>query len=389
MCLAMALCQFTDDFVFSFPLTFVPQQLEILDYSSAHISAMVGAFAWANQASFLVLTLMLCSEHTSPRRQLRYLLGATFVHFVTILTMAMFPCFEVITAGRFLQGAVSPLVAVYGVTVAVASVPDGSRALAIAVVLAANTGGELAGSFAGGSLFVVGGLRCPFYFAAALAGVTYVAVGLARMLEEFGPQPAPSRSAGLWRLLADPFVFALCLVVLASQALKTALEVVLPLFLQNQLGADELAVSWFSLTFAVSFTVASCVCGYAAPSVGLARIPGWCLLMAGAAVLTVSTLSVQPTALGLILFGAGLGGTLSPSCDALLRYCQTRLPGHSEAVVVAVWSDFWAAGLVIGSFLAGIPSEFDRLGQRNMLAATGVFVAVSAGVMARRLPAEK
>ena len=38
---AMALCQFTDNFVFSFPLTFVPQQLEILDYSSADISVLV------------------------------------------------------------------------------------------------------------------------------------------------------------------------------------------------------------------------------------------------------------------------------------------------------------------------------------------------------------
>ena len=51
---SMALVQFTDNFVFSVPLTFVPQQLETLDYSSSDIAVMVGSFAWANQISFFV-----------------------------------------------------------------------------------------------------------------------------------------------------------------------------------------------------------------------------------------------------------------------------------------------------------------------------------------------
>ena len=65
-------------------------------------------------------------------------------------------------------------------------------------------------------------------------------------------------------------------------------------------------------------------------------IPWNCLLVAGAGVCTVCSTDIRPILAGLALFGVGLGGTLSPSCDALLAYCSRApsLASVSEPVVV-------------------------------------------------------
>lgn len=392
VCLAMALSQFTDNFVFSFPLTFIPQQLEILDYSSSDISVMVGAFAWTNQISFGVLTVYLCGQKTSDtgglfemRQQLRWLLIAAFVQYTTILVMAMFPIFEVLTACRFVQGAVSPVVAVYGLTVVAASFDDSKRTLAIAVVVAGNVGGELLGSFAGGYLFYLGGLRTPFYFCIGVCAVNFL-VGLFALVvaqpmnvapPSAGPLPQTSFWAPMKALLSDGFVVTSCLVVMGAQASKTAVEVILPLFLQNQLGANEMAVSVFSGVLAVSFVISSFIIGYLGDK-GIVSpvqlLPMNCLVIAASGFASVYWTDIRSIVIGLSVFGAALGGTLSPCCDAMLAYCRKApsLSIASEPVVVAVFNDFWAGGLVLGACIAGWPNEFDRVAQRSILMGSGV-----------------
>jgi predicted MFS family arabinose efflux permease len=400
---AMALCQFTDNFVFSFPLTFVPQQLEILDYSSADISVLVGAFAWANQLSFLLLTLYLCGAEPQAqgrvqlRQQLRMLLLAAFVHYTTTLTMAMFPNFEVMTACRFLQGSVSPVVSVYGLTVVAACFADTARALPIALVIAGSCGGELLGSFAGGYLFYLGGMRFPFYVCTGLAASNFLAllVALVVAVPAGGATPAPPRSENesLWAplrtLLSDGFVLASCLVVFGAQATKTAVEVILPLFLQNQLGANEMAVSVFSGVLAVAFVLSSVLHGYLGDRQVVSPvqlIPVHCVLLGASGWAAVYWTDIRSIVLGLGVFGAALGGTLSPCCDALLQYCQRSLSTVSEPVAVAVFNDFWAAGLVLGAYLAGWPNEFDRVAQRSILAWAGLAMGVIAAAFAYVLP---
>jgi len=406
VCAAITLCQFTDSWVFSFPLTFVPQQLEILDYSSSDIAVLVGAFAWANQLSFIVLTLYLCTAQLDKglrelRRQLRHLLFASSVHFVTTLTMAMFPNFEVITAGRFVQGAVSPLVSVYGLTV-VAIVFDRARcALAIAVVIAGSCGGELLGTFAGGYLFHVGGMRLPFYVTLGVAALSFLSLSSALVLARPSSgdvarattvQPLGSIGATLKALLTDPFVLASCMVVFGAQCLKTAVEVILPLFLQNQLGANEMTVSIFSGVLAISFVFSSVMHGYLGDKkiiMPAKLVPLNVVLMAGSAGAVVYWTAIQPILLALGVFGYALGGTLSPVCDTLLQYCDEH-PQLSyqvnEAVVVAVFNDFWAAGLVLGAFLAGVPNEFDRFSQRSILVVTGLCTTLLAACFAHARP---
>lgn len=329
------------------------------------------------------------------RQQLRMLLLASFIHYTTTLTMAMFPSFEVMTACRFLQGAVSPLISVYGLTVVAASFADTSRALAIAVVIAGSCGGELLGSFAGGYLFYVGGMRFPFYVCTGLAASNFLALLVALVVAVPAgtatqrPKPSTSLWAPLRALLSDGFVVASCLVVLGAQASKTAVEVILPLFLQNQLGANEMAVSVFSGVLAVSFVVSSVVHGFLGDRgivSPLQLIPVNCVLIGASGWASVYWTDIRSIVLGLGVFGAGLGGTLSPCCDALLQYCQRSLSAVSEPVVVAVFNDFWAAGLVLGAYLAGWPNEFDRVAQRSILAGTGLAMGVIAAGFAYVLP---
>jgi len=397
---SMALVQFTDNFVFSVPLTFVPQQLETLDYSSSDIAVMVGSFAWANQISFFVLTVALCVDSGERglkglRQQLRKLLLASFIHYVTIVAMAMFPNFEVMTGCRFVQGAVSPLICVYGLTVVAMCFPESSRALAIALVIAGNIGGELLGSFAGGYIYYLGGLRAPFYVTMAISALNFLSLVVALAVAEPAPghelEPEQPKSTSVWTplrtLLTDRFVLACSLVVFAAQGMKTTVEVILPLFLSNHLGANEMAVSIFSGFMAITFVLSSILHGYLGDRniVQPAKLIPWnCLLVAGAGVCTVCSTDIRPILAGLALFGVGLGGTLSPSCDALLAYCSRApsLASVSEPVVVAVFNDFWAFGLVVGAMLAGVPNEFDRVAQRQVLAAAGGSVALIAAFFA-------
>jgi predicted MFS family arabinose efflux permease len=320
------------------------------------------------------------------RQQLRKLLLASFIQYVTVLVMAMFPNFEVMTACRAIQGAVSPLICVYGLTVVAQCFNEASRGMAIALVIAGNIAGELIGSFAGGYLFYLGGMRMPFYVTIAVSIVNFLSLFIALLVaephsgrdEEITPPPkGESWWAPLKVLLKDRFVLACCLVVFGAQGLKTTTEVILPLFLQNQLGANEMAVSIFSGFMAISFVLSSIVHGYLGDK-GLVSpaklIPVNCLVVAASGFGSMYYTDIRPILIGLALFGAGLGGTLSPSCDELLAYTGKNIPDVPEVVVVTLFNDFWAFGLVVGSCLAGIPNEFDRIGQRATLGAAGCVV---------------
>lgn len=404
VCAAMAMCQFTDNFVFSLPLAFVPQQLEALDYNGMDIAILVGAFAWANQLSFVAITVLLLRFRATPnfQQEVRYLLVASYVHFVSTLTLAMFPWYACITACRFLQGAVSPVISVYGLTVVAQHFGDHSRALGLALVIAGSCGGELLGSFAGGYFFSLGGLRLPFYVTTCMALVNFLLVAAVLLFVRPGPEglgfsaetaksedkvvvERASGSSSLGALLRDKFVVASCLCVFAAQALKMALEIILPLFLQNQLGANEMIVSAFYAILAVAFVASSVAHGYAFDRGVLTparSIPPNLALLAVSAAGAVYGTDIRAIVLSLVLFGGGLGGTLSPCCDALLAYCakHPQLSGIGEAVVVALFNDFWAAGLVLGAYGAGVPNEFDRFAQRQLLVVSGaVVLAVAAG----------
>merc|ERR1719240_526138 len=171
------------------------------------------------------------------------------------------------------------------------------------------------------------------------------------------------------------------------EKMKTTVEVILPLFLSNHLGANEMAVSIFSGFMAITFVLSSILHGYLGDRniVSPARLIPWnCLLVAGSGWFTMCSTDIRPILAGLAVFGVGLGGTLSPSCDALLAYCSRApsLAAVSEPVVVAVFNDFWAFGLVVGAMLAGVPNEFDRVAQRSVLAVAGGSVALNAALFA-------
>jgi hypothetical protein len=237
-------------------------------------------------------------------------------------------------------------------------------------------------------------MRFPFYVCTGLAAANFLALLIALVVAvPAQSDPAPKPPASLWAplraLLSDGFVLASCFVVFGAQATKTAVEVILPLFLQNQLGANEMAVSLFSGILAVSFVVSSVVHGYLGDRQivsPMQLLPVNCVLIGASGWAAVYWTDIRCIVLGLGVFGAALGGTLSPCCDALLQYCQRSLAAVNEPVVVAVFNDFWAAGLVVGAYLAGWPNEFDRVAQRSILAGTGLAMAVIAAAFAYVLP---
>ncbi|CEM09980.1 unnamed protein product [Vitrella brassicaformis CCMP3155] len=398
VCLVLSLCLFTDDFVYSFPLTFLPQQLEILNYSSTEIAIVVGAFAWANQIAFIMVTVHLFIQAAtagSPEppqlkymKQMRLVMWSTMAHYVSLLVCAMFPAYNVILVGRMVQGFVSPFISVYSITLAAQIFPSGSqRGLAIAIVMSGNTGGDLVGRFLGGYMFSFGSYLLTYVAAAAIAAFNVWCLFFAAlcwapeqfyMVAETSKCPKSSWRVASW-LLSDPIVWNLCGVVLVATTVKTTAEIVLPLYMQNEMAAKETLVSLLAGLLAVSFVVSSMFLGWLLERVSARPMIFWSFfLMAFAVPLQIWWPKTLYIALFLVLYGVSLGGTLSPSCTAITAYAEhhDRLRNIPEDLIVAVYHDFWALGLVLGAALAGIPGEFDSGGQQRMLVGCGVGLAL-------------
>lgn len=180
-----------------------------------------------------------------------------------------------------------------------------------------------------------------------------------------------------WALVTDRFVLAMCGIIFVATCVKTTVEVILPLFLQNQMGAkaNVVANTWF--IFGVFFIAASMIWGHLTDRKLIHPVS---MMLQNLLILGVSTAmvfywrDVRTILSALALFGIGLGGTVSPSCAALTEYCEShpKLRDISEDLIVAVFNDFWAFGLVFGTLLAGIPNEFDEIAQIRMLIGCGV-----------------
>jgi len=408
--LVLALTSFTDDLVFSLPLTFLPQQLEILDYSAFDISCVVGAFAWANQISFILITLHLFAQqqrgdkmssgYANYRYRMRVLIWATMIHFLGMVVSALFPSFQVILACRFAQGIVSPMIAVLGLTLAAQISPPAVRASAISAVVAGCSAGELLGNFAGGSLYALGGMILPFLAGAALAGLNltllvysvlfYVPTNFKEERHE-GDETAEPGFKSSWAvfkaLITDHFVLAMCGVVFVATCVKTALEVVLPLFLQNQMGANARVVANTWVSFAIFFMAASMLWGYLMDRRlmhPVNMILQNLLLLAGSTAMVFYWRDIRTILTALALFGIALGGSVSPSCAALTEYCEVhpKLKFISEDLILALFNDFWAFGMVFGTFLAGMPNEFDDHTQIKMLIGCGIGTLIFSGGVA-------
>ncbi len=255
-----------------------------------------------------------------------------------------------------------------------AKVPSSSLGFALGWMATAQMTGIMIGPIIGGAIAdVTQNYRAVFFWSAA--GVALAAVVTALFVKEDfvkkspSAEKLPSSRAQFMEMVRHPELAALLVLLALSQMTAVALSPIVPLFVQNMVGASPYLATFAGAAFAVTGVgdlVASPFLGKRSDQIGYRRIVLLCLV--GAGVFTIPQAFVHNIWVFLALrFGVGvfLGGIV-PTANA---WIGRLFPAEKRGMVYGLSFSASFGGMFIGPLFGGFLAA--RLGFGSVFLVTG------------------
>jgi predicted MFS family arabinose efflux permease len=246
-----------------------------------------------------------------------------------------------------------------------------SRGAAMGIALTGISTGSLLGAPIGGWLFEMGGYELPFFFSTGLIVLNFVLVLL--LLKEPTRSKCEANQGVLPFLRNRSVLFIACIILLAETTL-TLLEPLLPMHLTQRLAITPVGLG-------LLFGVMTLAYGVIAPVSGAlsGRYNPYALMLIGLVLLSISLqLLVIPhtlwqTVLVMILVGAVIGFTLSPTLSTLGGIVDRVGRSGDYGSAYALFNMFHAIGMIAGPIAGGVLTDF--------ISIPAALIAVGAGIL--------
>lgn len=361
--LVVSMALFVDMLIYGIAVPILPKIVERMPGWSGEASMDVGILFGSYALGLLIFTPIfgILSDKYQTRRT-PMLVGLMGLAVCTILFSVAESYWQLLLA-RFAQGVSGGASWSIGLSMIADVYPAHRLGVVMGTVLSANTVGLLVGPPIGGFLFQYVSNRAPFYFAAFLALLDFLArlwvipptsaAALRPSSQLDLVRPSSGSFGDLFRILANPQIALTCLSTVVISGVYSGLEPTLPLFLAERFGSDE---SEIGLLF----------CAIVVPNVAVSIIVGWISDMYGRKIVTaigmlsmaVSTpLLALPTVIGfevvtLMMFGATAAVSLTPIMPELAEFV-TQQGGGAYGQVYALFNVAYSFGMLSGPIVAG------------------------------------
>ncbi|MFT9846231.1 MFS transporter [Aneurinibacillus sp. REN35] len=349
LCLVISIL-FIDMLLYSLIIPVTPFLMSKLQPSSTLMGILFSSYAIA----LLVATPFLGPLSDRVGRKLPLVIGLAGVALSTVL-FAYAETMWMLIAARFVQGIAAAATWTAALALLADLFPSTMRGTVMGMALTGISMGSLLGAPLGGWLLDLGGYMAPFLFAAALTVLCIIAVAL--LLSE--PVRLQEKSSGTFSLLRNRSVLFIAGIVLLAESVLTLLEPILPVFLTEQLQATP-------TTIGLLFAVMTLAYGAVAPLSGALsdRYNPKYLMLIGIGCLAASTPLIalshtmwQQTG-AMILVGASVGFTLSPTLSTLGSIVDTGENNGAYGAAYALFNMFHAVGMIIGPVLGGVLTDW-------------------------------
>jgi DHA1 family multidrug resistance protein-like MFS transporter len=261
-----------------------------------------------------------------------------------------------------------------------AKVPSSSLGFALGWMATAQMAGTLIGPVFGGIIAdSVHNYRSVYFWSAGGVAVAAIVAGLF-VHEEFDPKPksaekVPSSRRQLLEILRHPELMPLLILLAISQITAMALSPVVPLFIQDMVGASPYLATFAGASFAVmgiGDLVASPFLGKRSDQVGYRKVVLICLV--GAAAFTIPQAFVHNVWGFLALrFGVGLFlGGIIPTANA---WIGRLFPAERRGMVYGLSYSASFGGMFIGPLFGGFLAA--RLGFGSVFLATSSLMLIN------------
>ena len=199
---------FIDVLTYSFPIPFLPQVLDAQGYSALDISLVMSTFFFCSIATLIANTYIATCHGLQQQQQLSdsrqtqlyhrrtvCILIALLFNSCSTLFSGLFPTYTIFLIARALQGAASGLSWIFSLSMVADLFPKRVRGVAVSIVFAGNTLGEVAGPVAGGSLYTSLGTSGAFFVVSAVGFSFSAFFAVASILHELSAKAIAENNA--------------------------------------------------------------------------------------------------------------------------------------------------------------------------------------------------
>ncbi|MFV8834282.1 MFS transporter [Aquisalimonas sp.] len=263
--------------------------------------------------------------------------------------------FTAMIVARTLQGATSGATWTAGLAVIANHWPAHERGRTMGMVMTGFAVGLMAGPPLGGFVSDLLGITAAFL---APAAVALILTGVAGFVLLRLPEGEHSQPAGpLGRILTDPGILGLAVVVAAVAAIMGLLEPTLPLFLESRFNSSAGAIGVLFGLIAVAFGLGSPLAGYSGDRWGPVAT-----IRRGAAplVLLLPLFALAPGAWWTAPLFAATGLCCALALGPALPGLAARIDQHdgqSYGIVYALFNLAFAVGLLLGPVVGALLAE--------------------------------
>lgn len=287
------------------------------------------------------------------------LLSGMMLLIISTLLLAVIQSFGLMLLARFLQGLAGAAIWTAALSAATALTPPEKRGGRLGLMMALTGLGTIAGPLFSGFLVQSRGYQAPFiYTALVLVLLTLPYLWLKLPGPGAGSQQENSSSGNYVRMLGNPRVLSVVLIIMAGSFSFGMLEPLLPMHLSLEFGMGSGEIGLVFGVLSLVFTISRPLTGYLSDRVGYKAMMLWGM---GVTIVAMPALALST---GIILmYAAGCLYSLSncammtPCLPLLTQYSDQE--GHSSygrsfGMVNAAYS----VGLLLGPGLGGLVAEY-------------------------------
>ncbi|MCS7461972.1 MFS transporter [Paenibacillus doosanensis] len=319
-------------------------------------STMMGILFSSYAAALLLATPWFGWLSDRIGRKLPIILGLAGLGIATCL-FAFAGNMAMLIAARFVQGAAAAAAWTAVLAMLADLFPGKSRGAAMGIALTGISTGSMLGAPIGGWLFEAGGFRAPFFCAAALIAAVIV-ISVLFLKESMSAKTEAKAGGGMIPLLRNRSVLLIACVVLLAEITLTLLEPILPGYITERLTVTPLGIG-------LMFGAMTLAYGLIAPFSGAlaTRFNPYVIMLSGltglavAMPLLVASDSIVLELAGMILVGALVGFTLSPTLPTLGGIVDQGGDSGEYGTAYALFNMFHAVGMIIGPLVGGVLTD--------------------------------
>lgn len=361
--IAISVALFVDSLLYSAVVPILPIYARSLGASSGQVGVLFASYAIG-----LILAAPLLAWYSDHRTRKPPLLVGAAILVMATLSYTFAQSYTQLIVSRFLQGMAASAVWTAGIALVAELVPKATLGRSMGVVMAAMSGGLMAGPILGGVLSQFGGHRAPF--------VVLIPLTLCSLVIQFRWISEPQRNGeppvSIISLLVAPMLRSTTLAVLLASSGLSMLEPLLPIQL-NALGVDSVIIG-------LIFGIATLTSAAVSPLIGILvdrcnpnRIIPFGLLSTGATMAMLSlTRSVFATSFVLIIFAAAYSLVLVPALPQMAHIAED-LAGNAYAAIYTVFNLAYSGGMIIGPVIGGWGAEYSS---QSTLLITGLALTI-------------